>query len=275
GVTSYTCTVTFLAPTGTNSGIDVGPIIGNDNAVRVTGPGGFDAPATFVSIDNPTNGAPRTATYTVTPPGGSWDMFDRGIYGINVQSNQVADLDGNYVPAGSYGVFTVFIPSYTVFNANDAGFGSLRQTIIDSLVNPGADTITFDPAFFNTPRTITLQSGLPQFTAAAGALTITGPGAALLTIKRDSAAPNFRIFDSATATLNISGLTATGGAAPTGGGGALRAVGTAPVVTLDGVVFSGSSTAREGGGIYIGAGGFLNLRNSTISGNTAGTDGGG
>ena len=61
-----------------------------------------------------------------------------------------------------------FLRNYTVFNANDSGFGSLRQTITDANTDPGANTITFDPAFFNTPRTISLLTALPQPPAAGG-----------------------------------------------------------------------------------------------------------
>src|SRR5262245_30522759 len=48
---------------------------------------------------------------------------------------------------------------FTVANTADAGAGSLRQAILDANAAPGADTITFDPAAFATPRTITLTSG--------------------------------------------------------------------------------------------------------------------
>src|SRR5688572_8602930 len=35
--------------------------------------------------------------------------------------------------------------AYVVVNPSDAGVGSLRQAILDTNANPGADTITFDP----------------------------------------------------------------------------------------------------------------------------------
>src|SRR5262249_49179655 len=148
-----------------------------------------------VSIDNATDGSPRTATYTITPPGGAWDLFDRGNYVISIQANQVADLDGTFAPAASTGLFTFFTPHFTVLNADDSGTGSLRQVIEDANLSPAADTITFDPAFFNTPRTISILSALPQFFSTSGALTITGPGASLVTVQRDAGAvTDFRIF---------------------------------------------------------------------------------
>src|SRR5205823_4139467 len=81
--------------------------------------------------------------------------------------------------------------SIIVTNANDSGTGSLRQAITDSVAATGADVITFDPTFFNVPRTITLASSLPQLTTAGGALTITGPGINLVTVSGNNA---FGIF---------------------------------------------------------------------------------
>ena len=204
GATSYTFTVTYYDATGLNNGLDVASIIGNNAAIHVVGPGGFDAPATFVSIDNPTNGWPRTATYTITPPGGAWDPFDRGTYSVNVVANQVADLDGNVVAAGSTGICTFFTPNYMVFTAADSGFGRLRQVIEDANLNPAADTITFDPSFFNTQRTIALLSVLPQFNPASGDLTITGPSQPGDGQLRRRAATTFRIFDSLAPNLTMS-----------------------------------------------------------------------
>ena len=216
GATTYTFAVTFTDLNGPTIGINVASVIGNNAAVRVTGPGGFDVPATFVSIDNPSNGSPRTATYSITPPGGSWDAVEGGNFSVNVQTGQVADQDGNFVPAGSAGSFAVNIPNFLVLNANDTGFGSFRQALAFAIADPAANTITFDPVFFNTPRTITVETILPQITAAGGALTITGPGSANLTLRRDPAAPpnpahHIRIRDSTTTSLNISGIRIAGG----------------------------------------------------------------
>jgi hypothetical protein len=61
---------------------------------------------------------------------------------------------------------------FTVLNTNDAGPGSLRQTILDANTNPGADTIAF-----NIPgagvHTISPLSALPPLTDGAG-VTIDG-----------------------------------------------------------------------------------------------------
>jgi subtilisin-like proprotein convertase family protein len=105
GGTTYTFTVTY----SDDLGLNVSSIINNNAAVRVTGPNGFNAAATYVSIDIPTNGTPRIATYSITPPGGSWDIGDNGAYNIVMQANQVFDTSGNAVAAGNIGSFTVNI----------------------------------------------------------------------------------------------------------------------------------------------------------------------
>src|SRR5439155_6376177 len=125
--------------------------------------------------------------------------------------------------------------------------------------------------FFGTSRTISLQSVLPTLLFP---LTITGPGSGLLTVRRDpAAATSFGIFDMSILrplTVNISGVTITGGSAPNDGG-ALRVPASSDTVTLQDVVITGNSAAAGGGGISLTAGN-LTVRNSTISANIAGTN---
>ncbi len=104
GGTTYTFTVTY----GDNLAIDVSTLDSSD--VVVSGPHGFSAAATFVSVTPPGNGTPRTATYTITPPGGSWTGTADGTYTIALRAGQVADTSGNTAPAGSLGTFAVVIP---------------------------------------------------------------------------------------------------------------------------------------------------------------------
>jgi hypothetical protein len=268
GATSLTFTASYSA----TGAIDTATVVGNHNALRVTGPSGFSVSATFLSIDNPADGTPRTATYSFTPPGGSWDWLDNGTYTIALQSNQVGDVDGNFLPAATLGSFAVAIPqTFLVTNTSDNGEGSLRQAVINANSAAGLNFITFQPGLTGT---ITLTSGSITI---ADPLTIIGPGAGTLTVRRSSTAAAFRIFDSTASALGISGLTISGGnaqgSAAAGSGGALRAMGTSPQITLEHLVVSANAASQEGGAIYLGAGAFLTLRNSTISGNSAGTSG--
>jgi len=273
GGTSYTFTVTYADATA----IMVSTLDNND--IRVTGPNGFNQPATFVSVDNNTNGTPRTATYSITPPGGAWAPTANGTYTVSVEPNQVFNTNGFTVPAAAIGAFQVVLPqTFTVTNTNDSGTGSLRDAITQANSVPNtADTIVFS-SLFNTPQTISLTSGQINVT---DSVTITGPGANLLTVRRDATLPattQFRIFNvGGTGVINVTmqGLTITGGN-PTGtvgrgttgdGGGILLSDDN---LTLDGVVVSGNTSGTEGGGIAVQEiGGNLVIRNSTISGNTA------
>ena len=63
-------------------------VIGNNNAIRVTGPGGFSAPATYVSINLSTNGTPRTtkriyAIQVQSDSGSGWQLIRQYTLGQN------------------------------------------------------------------------------------------------------------------------------------------------------------------------------------------------
>lgn len=107
GGTSYSFTVRY-ADDGT---INAGTV--DDNDVRVTGPRSFDIAATFVSGSFGTSGSVYDATYSIVPPGGSWDSADNGTYTVVMQESQVFDSIRNPVAAGNIGSFTVMAPSST------------------------------------------------------------------------------------------------------------------------------------------------------------------
>jgi hypothetical protein len=183
---------------------------------------------------------------------------------------------------------------FVVTNTDDSGTGSLRQAIEDANELPaGADTIDLT----GVTGTITLTTGELQIT---DELTITGPGASLLTISGNDESRVINI-NSNGSKVNISGLTIAGGNLVEGSGaGILVSAGT---VTLDYMVIGGSQQGTNyaegsGGGISnsgtitinhtsilgnVGsnsAGGILNagtmtINSSTISGNFADTAGGG
>lgn len=110
---------------------------------------------------------------------------------------------------------------FPISNLNDSGAGSFRAAIESANVGPSADTINFSLSVFNTPGTISLQSALPNLSN----VSINGPGATILTLRRGVAAP-FRIFTiPAGVTATISGLKLENGKAP-GFGGAVNNSGT-------------------------------------------------
>src|SRR5262249_45247988 len=155
----------------------------------------------------------------------------------------------------------------------------------------GADTIKF-----SVTGTIELSDKLPELN---GDLTITGPGANLLTV---SGAKSYRLFTiiNSDTTAAISGLTLSNGRDSFRGGGIYNS----GTLTLTNCTVSGNK-AHEGGGIYnngskmtltdctvsdniangsfgsgrgggiFNDGGTLELTNCTVSGNTALTDFGG
>lgn len=98
-------TVTYSDDTAVN----VATIDGND--VRVAGPNGYDRTAQLVSVNPTGNGTPRTATYAAIPPdSNAWINANNGSYAVYVLSNEVADVDGTFVPASQLGQFTVNVP---------------------------------------------------------------------------------------------------------------------------------------------------------------------
>ncbi len=180
--------------------------------------------------------------------------------------------------------------TFSVTNNGDAGAGSLRQAIIDANTAPGPDTIDFS----SVTGTIPLTTGQLYID---DDVTITGPGAANLTI---DGTYNSRIFDIESADVSISGLTLTNGAegssdgggiysdssdltltnvtisncyAAYGGGGIFSYYGS---LVVDGCTISGNTANEVGGGIYCeDSDGGITIDNSTITGNTANGDGGG
>ena len=155
-----------------------------------------------------------------------------------------------------------------VSTSGDSGAGSLRQVIADAC--DGA-TITFDMTPGHVTSPITLTSGELLINKN---LTITGPGAKLLTISGNNVSRVFEIQASKTAI--ISGLTIANGKVTAGNsaGGVLNN----GTLTLISSAVSGNSAANGAGGISNnGATGTaaLTIINCTISGNTAPSFGGG
>src|SRR5439155_13082351 len=106
--TSYTFSVSVSDDLAVaTAGLGTGDVV-------VTGPNSFNQIASFVSVDTSTNGTPRIATYSLVPPGGSWNIDDNGSYAISVQANEVSDTAGNPAAAGNVGSFNVAVPFATL-----------------------------------------------------------------------------------------------------------------------------------------------------------------
>lgn len=131
--------------------------------------------------------------------------------------------------------------TFTVTNTNDSGTGSLRQAIIEANINPGSDIIDI-----SATGTIDLQSPLPNLSTD---VTINGPGADELTVRRDSGGEYGIFVIPSGSTVAISGITASNGdtsGTPLPGGGGIYNLG---ALTLTDSTISGNHTDNYGGGI--------------------------
>jgi hypothetical protein len=86
---------------------------------RITGPNGFQQLAAFYGVDANTHGPTRDATYFVSPPGGTWDAGDNGVYTMEIVLDQVTDTSGKPVAGGVIGTFEVSIPGPESTPADD------------------------------------------------------------------------------------------------------------------------------------------------------------
>ena len=104
--------------------------------IRVSGPNGYDVAASFVSADSTTSGTPRTATYSVAAPGGSWDANDNGTYTVNLNAGGVKDVKELYAPAQTLGTFKTNIASTAPTT------GGENPTVVWSNFDPDTQAIT-------------------------------------------------------------------------------------------------------------------------------------
>jgi hypothetical protein len=264
GGTTYTIVVTYAD----DQAINASTIDNSD--IRVVGPNGFNVLANLISVDTPGNGSPRTATYQITAPGGTWDGTDAGIYSISLEPNQIQDTSSNYALPVTLGSFLADLSTtYVVTNASDSGPGSLRNAIALANITSAPDTITFDPSYFATSRTINLTTGE---LLVANPVNIQGTTASKLTVSGTNSSRVFDINDGSAATsavVSISNLTISGGkSGPEGGGIYLYD----EQLSLSGVaVTNNSSVTGGGGGIFVASkNATLNITDSIVSQNSAG-----
>jgi hypothetical protein len=145
----------------------------------------------------------------------------------------------------------------TVTVTSDSGAGSLRQAIADSAAG---DSINFAS---NVTGTITLTSG--ELVIGVN-LTITGPGASVLSVSGNNAS---RVLNIAGGTATIAGLTITAGNVSLGDGGNVI---NQSALTLSNCTISHGSALGNGGGICNNGG--CTLSGCTVS-NNVGISGGG
>jgi len=166
---------------------------------------------------------------------------------------------------------------FTVTNTLDAGPGSLRQAVLDANALTGADSVAFSDVFAS-PQTISLLTALPVIE---DSLTVNGPGADKLTVRRDDAATDFAVMSVISPTevpidVTINGMTITNGRASgnwqTGSGGGIQVFG--GNLTLVSSRVNGNHAQFSGGGVYFEYGS-LTIRDCDISANTADRAGGG
>ena len=163
------------------------------------------------------------------------------------------------------------------------GSRSLREAILLANSHPGLDTITFSPALTAAgPGTISLKYGEMAMTEA---VTITGPGANLVTIDAGQKSRIFNIdspsvtsltFDTSISGLTLMGGKTTGNNTTSGGGpnhylfsgGAIHSFSTGALTLNDVAVLNSSTTGTgaTGGGIF--ALGPIALAHSVVSGNS-------
>jgi hypothetical protein len=132
-VTSGSTSSTFTLVVSDNLAIDVSSLDGSD--VRVVGPNGFSQLASLVGVNPAGDGTPRTVTYQITAPAGTWDAGDGGTYTVTLEAGQVSDTAGNLAAGAALGSFQVslsfatFMPLLTA-----APPPSLPDLVVDRIV---------------------------------------------------------------------------------------------------------------------------------------------
>jgi len=191
-------------------------------------------------------------------------------------------------------LFIINTPLYAqieVTNLDDSGTGSLREAIDEANSTSGADEITFDESLDGT---ILLSTGQMSIT---DDLTITGPGADVITIDADGTSRIFEIDDSTGTeiSVSISGLTFINGSVSSDDGGAIlnnedliinscdfednsadnggAIYNTVTITSITNSSFFGNNSSEDGGAVY-NEGTVTEIKNSTLGGNSTSEEGG-
>ncbi|MBV8859392.1 MAG: Ig-like domain repeat protein [Acidobacteria bacterium] len=263
----------------TNVSADLGPLADNGGATQTHRPlyispavdrgksvnGGF-------GVLNDQRGLPRPLNFTEVADAAGGDGSDIG----------AVELQGDDQPESGHQPFVVNSEADTDDGSCDAagaGTGNqdctLREALNAANALAGADTVNFDPNVFAAPgpHTIELAATLPTVSTS---VTVNGPGAGVLTLRR-STAGFYRLLNITATPVRLSGLTLTNGRAPDGADAAGGALVNRGATTLTGVRVtgnrsgdgtSGSPSGGGGGGIY--NQGTLSLVDCLVAGNTTG-----
>jgi hypothetical protein len=156
-----------------------------------------------------------------------------------------------------------------VQNLADSGPGSLRQAVLDANATVAADEITFAS---NLSGTVTLTSGEIVIT---DETSISGPGADRITVSGNDAS---RIFDINMTTpgepVRIADLTLADGNSGGQDGGAVQTL-TAELTLQRTELVSNTSATNDGGAVYVeDPPAKLTVLSSTLTGNVSGAEGG-
>ena len=142
---------------------------------------------------------------------------------------------------------------------------SLREAIV--LANTHATDSVHITFAYGVAGTIALDNTQGTLEIASNQ-NISGPGAAVLTVKENSPSTNFSVFTvDPNTTVQITGLTITGGNASANGGG----IDNGGTLLLTNSTLAGNSATLGGGGVY--NAGTLTALNDTFAGNSAQTGG--
>ena len=169
GGTSHTVTVVFTD----NVAVDVGTISAAD--LTVARRGGGPAPTVRrVDVDPQSNAGTVTATFTLEPPGGSWDPADNGTYDV-LLSGEVRDTAGNVAAAagGSFGVDAT-LPDTT---------GPAAAIAVANVITAGGQSHTVTVTF-------TDDTAVDISTIDEDDVTVSRPGGGSLRVRSVSVGPN-------------------------------------------------------------------------------------
>jgi GH25 family lysozyme M1 (1,4-beta-N-acetylmuramidase) len=244
-----TTLVFTVAYTDVTSGVAYASL--NTGDVIVTGPNGYSQTATFVSVDAAVNGGTRTATYSISAPGGTWGNPDSsGAYTVSLAGSQVKDVAANYMAAGTLGSFSVVQTfAYESGSTLQVAFGAPGPI---TLTASGSTLTATQGASSYTFNTSGISNIVLAMTSGADALILSGTMPVPLLFEGTTGGSD-------TITLN-SGAAAAIGSDP---GGAAVTVNSGAAMTVS-VPAVFSAMTITGGAVALAAGGSNTLRVSSL-----------